>query len=172
MPIVLVRNLLKLAFSIFLFSVCSVAFAQPGENVESLQRQLRDIQNRLAEAQNRDDTFGKRVRSVGRQRTPKPEVIVEDVLTIRFYDLSDVFSVAPQYPAQVSTDFNARTNLLFPIAGNSQGGQFSGGGFGGGGGWSFQRTTITATTTATNQCSIRKGKRRKSCRCCETNRIA
>ncbi|MEM9410614.1 MAG: hypothetical protein AAGA30_05845, partial [Planctomycetota bacterium] len=57
---------------------------------------------------------------------------------IRFYDLSDVFSVAPQYPAQVSNDFNESSSLIFPIAGHSNGGQFlSGGGFGGGGGGVF-----------------------------------
>lgn len=124
--------------TLFLIFV-STASAQPGESVEDLKRQLRQMQGRINNLQSNEDPFGKRVRSVGRQRAPKNEPI-QDEFTIRFYDLSDVFSVAPQYPAQIATDFNNRTGNLFPIAGMTNGsrGQFmSGGGFGGGGGGLF-----------------------------------
>ncbi|MEM9413313.1 MAG: hypothetical protein AAGA30_19550, partial [Planctomycetota bacterium] len=74
-----------LQFSISCITAISASnvSAQPGESVESLQRQLQEIQSRIDDIQGQSDPFGKRVRSVGRQRTNKPEIIVEDVLTIR-----------------------------------------------------------------------------------------
>ena len=106
--------------------------AQP--DVEELQIQLQQIQNKIKGIQNSEDPFGKRVRSVGRQRAPKLEK-QEDELFIRFYDLSDIFTVAPQYPAMRSPESSRQLNI-FPIA-NSSSSQTSGGGFGGGGGGVF-----------------------------------
>lgn len=128
------RSLPVVFLAAILFS-SGESFAQPGENVDDLQRQLRQIQSRIESLQGNDDQFGKRVRSVGRQRTVRPDPVDEE-LTIRFYDLSDVFSVAPQYPAQVATDFYNQSGSIFPIAGSIAGSNhraMSGGGFGGGG---------------------------------------
>lgn len=110
--------------------------AQADGDIESLQRQLKQLQSKISNIQTDSDPFGNRVRSVGRQRTVKPEP-APDELVIRFYDLSDVFSIAPQYQAQTPTDFHSHSAPLFPIAVAGTSGRMSGGGFGGGGGGVF-----------------------------------
>ena len=120
----------------FLSSFCvSEIYGQPGEDLDELQRQMRQLQSRISNLQSNEDPFGKRVRSVGRQRSPKPDPVVDE-LNIRFYDLSDVFSVAPQYPAQIPKDFHRHSSQLFPVA-STRGSISGGGGFGGGGGGIF-----------------------------------
>ena len=119
------------------FSATAIS-AQSSENLDDLQRQLKQLKSKITDLQSANDPFGDRVRSVGRQRVVKPEPL-EDELVIRFYDLSDVFSVAPQYPAQTPDDFHSHISPLFPIAAGraTRRTMSASGGFGGGGGGVF-----------------------------------
>lgn len=124
------------AFLTYAFTqlICLHVCAQQGE-VAQLRNQLQQIQDQLSRlGEESSDPFGQRVRSVGRQRQSTPPPVEEDeVLQIRFYDLSDIFSVSPQYPARPPQDLASSSPLLFPTSSTSM----EGGGFGGGGGGVF-----------------------------------
>ena len=114
------------------------SFGQPGTELGQLQNQLQDLQSRIESMKREnhdDDPFGQRVRSVGRKRATPPPPPEDEALFVRFYDLSDVFSVAPQYPARATDEVFHPHGYLFPASQDSA--QASSGGFGGGGGGVF-----------------------------------
>ena len=111
------------------------------QNVEQLQKQMREIQRQLNRISDDENPFGedsgtnRRVKSVGSQRTRKPVVVPDDdELLIRLYDLSDIFVSSPNYPAQAPTDLGANGLLFRQGQSNFQSSSSGGGGFGGGGG--------------------------------------
>ena len=126
-------------FCIYLFSVSLILFclqlnaraqAQPGDQLSDLQSQLKRLQDKIEKIQSSEDPFDSRVRSVGRQRVQPPLPVSDTTLSIRFYDLSDIFSVSPQYPAVRPDEYSAFGQSFFPSSDSA----VSGGGFGGGGG--------------------------------------
>lgn len=134
-----IPSLLALGCLLSMFFATNLAFGQPADELSNLQLQLEQINTQIKAIQENkvadQDPFGQRVRSVGRQRTSAPPTMDDGTLTIRFYDLSDIFSVAPQYPARMQNDLVDSSADIFPIASSSGGS--SGGGFGGGGGGVF-----------------------------------
>lgn len=126
-----------LPFCLSFFVSAANVYGQPDELVQ-LEQQLEQIQKRIAEKKNsQNDSFGQRARAVGRQRLPSPPVQhVDDTLVIRFYDLSDLFSVSPQYPATIPKDFHGARTANEEIFESAKG-AMTGGGFGGGGGGVF-----------------------------------
>ena len=67
----------------------------------------------------------------------------EPVMVVRIYDLSDLFAMAPPYPATVSDDLGQEVRPLFPtlsegpFTGGAMGGMGGFGGMGGGGFYSL-----------------------------------
>jgi hypothetical protein len=100
---------------------------------EDLRRQIRALEGRLRQAET-EQSGDQRVTELGggtRARGREPEIIV------RMYDLSDLFTVAPPYPALQSGDLSGKARVLFPMpagdAATRGGGGASGmGGMGGG----------------------------------------
>lgn len=130
------RFLISLCSLWLIFAAANVLTAQPVDELDQLQSQLKQLQSRINSIQDKADPFGQRARSVGRQRVAPPTPKDDGTLIIRFYDLSDIFSVAPQYPARVPDDLVGSSGDIFPIA-SASGGSLGGGGFGGGGGGVF-----------------------------------
>ena len=106
------------------------ALAQPGptDSAEELRRQIRALEGKLRNAEERQDENA-RVTELGgtaRSRGRDPEMV------LRLYDLSDLFTVAPAYPATVSQDLGAPAPL-FPMPANAGRSGVTGmGGMGGG----------------------------------------
>jgi hypothetical protein len=97
------------------------------KQIESLNRQLESVQTERSDS---------RSTRIGPTRS-RPR---ESVLVLRLYDLSDLFAIAPSYPAEYPREFGQAARLVFPVAGEegkpsslaAMGG--TGGSFGGGGG--------------------------------------
>ena len=123
---------------ILLFSFLSpdALLAQPGgDDLETLRNQLKQIQGKLDAAQHDDDgVFSQRAPEIGRQRAIPRQPVDDDLMTIRFYDLSELFTVAPQYPARLPDDLSKLDPLVFSADNVAL---HAGGGFGGGGGGVF-----------------------------------
>ena len=121
-------------------SFCTQLSAQP-ESLSELRSQLEALQNRIDAAQSNGKMVGSiNAPTVGRRENVRAfQPTDRDTMTIRFYDLSKLFSVAPQYPARSTNDFQTASSSIFstdPAAFQSGGGR-GGGGFGGGGGGVF-----------------------------------
>ncbi|WP_425618448.1 hypothetical protein NA78x_002153 [Anatilimnocola sp. NA78] len=119
----------------------SYAFAQreaPGGDASALRAQLEKLQSQLRTIERADEARGK-VTEIGSSRGRLRDE-EEARLVVKVYDLSDLFTVAPSYPAYEPNELQ-RGELLpvFPHVGESaaQSGGFGGGGFGGGGGGMF-----------------------------------
>jgi hypothetical protein len=108
-------------FSVVMFCAlallcASTAWAQPGpgatDSAEEMRRQIRLLEGKLRNIE--DEQAGdSRVAELGgtsstRLRGREPDMVV------RLYDLSDLFTVAPSYPAVVSSDLGQEWSLLFP----------------------------------------------------------
>ena len=149
---------LRLAYITFAFLaacfLCDIrsAQAQPVQDqtdLQQMQQQLASLQSKIASLQQpaaepEHDAFrNNRVKSVGTHRRTQrePEPIIVDSMQIRLYDLSDIFTVSPQYPAVLPNDL-ASSGTMFQTSrghltsGIGQGG-FGGGGLGGGGGGGY-----------------------------------
>ncbi len=131
--------------AVFVLTSCFIshALAQPGGNdLKLLKAQMDRLQSQIQQLENdeQDPFGGDRVKSVGTQRKKvKPVPVYDDSLHIRLYDLSDIFSVAPHYPAAMPSDITGEARKVFANAtGNLVGGSgMGGGGFGGGGVFNF-----------------------------------
>ena len=139
----------------FVFMAASLTFetstsqAQPVQDhseLQQMQQQLASLQSKINSIQKTEadeDPFrNNRVKSVGTHRRTQrePEPVIVDSMQIRLYDLSDIFTVSPQYHAMLPNDL-ASPGTMFQASrghltsGIGQGGMSSGGGgFGGGGG--------------------------------------
>ena len=89
--------------------------------IQSLQQTLEGAQ----EARKADD----RVTELGAR--PRPAAGMEPAMVVRIYDLSDLFAMAPSYPATISGDLGQPERAMFS---SFTGGTFTGGGMGGFGG--------------------------------------
>ncbi|HUT92767.1 MAG TPA: hypothetical protein VMY37_24955 [Thermoguttaceae bacterium] len=89
--------------------------------IQSLQQALGDAQ----QARKADD----RVTELGGR--PRPAPGMEPAMVVRIYDLSDLFAMAPSYPATISGDLGQPERPMFS---SFTGGTLTGGGMGGFGG--------------------------------------
>ena len=121
-------------------SVCSPLLAQP-ESSSELRSQLETLKNRIDAAQNNGKVVGSiNAPTVGRRENVRVfQPTDHDTMTIRFYDLSKLFSVAPQYPARSTNDFQTASSSIFSTdsAAFRSGSGIGGGAMGGGGGGVF-----------------------------------
>jgi hypothetical protein len=102
----------------------SCAWAQPGGGeAQELRNLISALQQTLEEARGTDQADD-RVTELG--RPPRP-VGTEPAMVVRIYDLSDLFAMAPSYPATISADLGQPERSLFFTEGAYRGG----GGFGG-----------------------------------------
>jgi hypothetical protein len=100
------------------------------EEMQKLQRQIQTLQDALSRLEISSQEKA-RVIPLGSNRMPVEEK--EDVLVVRIYDLSDLFVVAPPYPA-ASPDNSGGQSLIFPNAFSELSGMMGMGGMGGMGG--------------------------------------
>ncbi len=115
----------------------STAWAQFGQaDVTQLRQQIDALQRQLAKIEAGPDANA-HVTQLGSKRasTREPE------LAVRIYDLSDLFAMAPAYPAKYFGGLGGGEQLVFPMpateyaAGRSRGMMGGMGGMGGGGGF-------------------------------------
>jgi hypothetical protein len=130
-----------LAGSFFFFAaVLSGSFSNaqeaPGGNADVIRAQLEKLTATLREIEQKNEQRGK-VTEIGSSRG-RARDIDEPRLVVKVYDLSDLFTVAPSYPAYEPTEL-IRTGELQPVFPQvpGGGGGSAAGGFGGGGGGLF-----------------------------------
>lgn len=114
---------------------CSSAQEVPGGNADVIRAQLEKLQSTLREIEQKNEQRGK-VTEIGSSRG-RARDIDEPRLLVKVYDLSDLFTVAPSYPAYEPTELIRSGELqpVFPqVPGAGGGGAAAAGGFGGGGG--------------------------------------
>ena len=104
--------------------------AQPGPSLsaEELREQIRALEGKLRNVEERQDENAPvtELGGTGRTRGRDPEMV------LRLYDLSDLFTVAPAYPAAVSQDFGSPAPLSSMPANVGRSGVTGMGGMGGG----------------------------------------
>ncbi|HEX5104058.1 MAG TPA: hypothetical protein VFV87_09625 [Pirellulaceae bacterium] len=110
------------------------ATAQPPPTA-ALRAQIEELQRQLDQAARRE-TQDSKVTEIGSSRG-RSHVEEEPRLVVRIYDLSDLYSIAPQYPAREPADLQDASRAVFPetelsAASPSGFGGMGGGGFGGG----------------------------------------
>ena len=95
-----------------------------GDQVQQMRQQLQSLQEKLSALES-GQPERPRVTQLGRTRAPAEEK--EPELVVRIYDLSDLFTVAPPYPAYRSSDlhvpgsFYARPDEpFFPVRDGSE----------------------------------------------------
>ncbi len=138
------RNLLVCLALLSTISGGQPCWAQPGNSGGQDQETLRQLRDQLQQLQNRLDrvpesNMGQRVKSIGSTTFPTTNVVPEQVLQLRLYDLSDLFVVSPHYPARFANLNSAsvasqNAGEYSHRGGGLGGGGLGGGGFGGGGG--------------------------------------
>lgn len=113
---------------------------------QQLRRQLEELQKKLDGLANDPFESNRRVTEIGSASRPKPREEELPRLVTRIYDLSDLFAVAPSYPARQPNLLGMDESVFFrdsDFAGRAAaggggmmggGGGMGGGGFGGGGG--------------------------------------
>jgi hypothetical protein len=120
-----------LAFCVLILLAAAPVHGQsnPAE-MQRLQRQIQSLQTELnrMEAGSQEKA---RVIPLGANRVPVEEK--EDMLIVRIYDLSDLFVVAPPYPA-TAPDNSGGESLIFPGTASEYSGMMGMGGMGGMGG--------------------------------------
>ena len=116
-------------------AICFLSFsargiAQPDrQDVDALRASIQALQSRLDELST-DDSSNRRVANLGKQPPPPPVQPVEDnALVLRYYDLSDVFGVAPKYPARWPKDFERTDEWTFAASQGTLASGFGGGAF-------------------------------------------
>ncbi|MBN2580829.1 MAG: hypothetical protein JXB10_17720 [Pirellulales bacterium] len=121
------------------FLTLSVLAAAPlwgqsrSDRIQDLQRQMQNLQEALDRLESGPQEKS-RITQLGTSRVPAAER--EEVLVVRVYDLSDLFVVAPPYPATYPNNTGGES-LIFPGAGSEYtgaGGMMGMGGMGGMGG--------------------------------------
>ena len=120
------------------FFVSPIAAQPDTQDVELLKLQLRQLQAQLDQISSEPakPELVQRVTSVGSQSSMRNKR--ENTLVMRVYDLSDLFTIAPQYPAQHPDDVDLESRVLFPNALAAQSSESGLGGMGGGlGGGTF-----------------------------------
>jgi len=132
------RGVMKFTSRLIL-AVCllpQAAHAQETTKANELRALLQAVQAKL-DALQVEEGLDQRVKTLGSK--PKVETPFR-ALVVRIYDVSDLFVVAPPYPAEKESDLVAARTPFFPVTQGSQsgvggfgGGGFGGGGFGGGG---------------------------------------
>ena len=114
----------------------SPAWGQGGNEMEALQQQLQALQDQLAKM-NGTSSNGGRVTQIGssasRGRDP--------VMSVRLYDVSDLFAMAPSYDATYGDSLGKEQPLMLPQMTGGAGG--AKGGFGGGGFFNVKPGTVT-----------------------------
>jgi len=121
----------------FLFSTCFAAVhrgavAQDSKS-DDVRRLLQLLQDKLGEEQSAPAApSNSKTTEIG-ALSQQPVVPKEPPLVVRVYDLSDLFAIAPAYPAIYQSDFSPAAAARFPIVSSqSEGAGFGGGGLGGG----------------------------------------
>lgn len=124
----------------------------PPGKADELRAQLEKLQSALRDIELRDEQRGK-VTEIGSSRgrvrdTDEPRLVV------KVYDLSDLFTVAPSYPAYEPTELTKGGDVqpVFPYVEGKDGGGSRGsgaGGFGGGGGGLFVVPNMIPSMPAT-----------------------
>ena len=91
----------------------TVVPAQTDEHrIREIQDAINQLQNQLAAIHPpKNVAVDKRVRSLGIAQ--KQSVTPDSSLRLKFYDLSDLFSVSPQYPAVTPDELGAEQRLIF-----------------------------------------------------------
>ena len=153
------RSLVRACFLVLPFLLPSHLVAQQDsdDSYADLKRQIGELQAKLDKATTKkqsNDAFAKdgRVRDVGRQiiRRRTQEDNNDIALQIRLYDLSDLFAVSPNYPAQLPNELEPGSSLFADSPAQhrgSGGGGFGGGGAGGGGVFCYAPTATRPTPT-------------------------
>ncbi len=122
------------AITLAIAALNSACQAQPDRaEIEELSRTVRQLQDRLSQMNELGDSkSSQRVTSIGtRQSDPYGRAQAQS--EVQFYDLSDIFGIAPQYPVQLIDEMDL--SAVFPHdLSNRGGGGMGGGGMGGGGG--------------------------------------
>lgn len=111
----------------------SSALLAQGESPEArqLQSQLEELQHRLDQLRAREGA-NRNVTEIGSSRG-RTRNDGEPRLIVRIYDLADLFSIAPSYPAREATELQDTGKLVFPeTAGADGAGAAAVGGIGGG----------------------------------------
>ena len=131
------RHSLALVFGIILAAAPSAALSQAeSEEARALRAQLEVIQKQLSDL-SRKEAADHKFTEIG-SSTSRTRAGEEAPRVVRIYDLSDLYAVAPPYPAREPTDLIDAARGIFPevtVEASSQGGLGGGfGGLGGGGG--------------------------------------
>ena len=135
-------RILKLAALMCLLPcLTNLVAAQPTQDMEQLQAEMKAIMNKMEKMSNEQDPFvdqkaNSRVKSVGSHKSKKkvrPRVDDYEML-IQLYDLSDIFVVSPNYPAVLPNELAQSGRIFSQTNASFQSGGFGGGGQGGGGG--------------------------------------
>ncbi|HUE73031.1 MAG TPA: hypothetical protein VMP01_19255 [Pirellulaceae bacterium] len=138
------RRTLALVIAVLLAAAPAAAFAQAEpDQAAALRAQLEAIQKQLVDLSRKeaaDHKFTEIGSSTSRTRTGEDAPRV-----VRIYDLSDLYAIAPPYPAQEPADLVDATRSIFPEVKveASAGAGLGGGGFGGGGGVFAVPSTIS-----------------------------
>jgi hypothetical protein len=118
-------------FGGIVFLVAGTALAQTGaESIEAIREQIQALQEHL-DAMEAKAATSKKVARLGSTSAKKGE----PRRVQRVYDLSDLFSIAPNYAAHLGNSLALEDRLVFsnPLADSDQTMSAAGGGFGGGG---------------------------------------
>ena len=139
-------------------SIWSLALPLAAQTQQQLQRQLEEIQRKLDSLPTGDPAEPNRhVTEIGASRARLKEEYLPRTVT-RIYDVSDMFAVAPSYPAQQPSLTGAEESVFYwtdnqhglSTRGMSGGGM-GGGGMGGGGGFFAVPSSISTQHDTLNQ---------------------
>lgn len=121
----------------FASSATLIAQESPPGKANELRAQLEKLQSALREVELKDEQRGK-VTEIGSSRGRLRETD-EPRLVVKVYDLSDLFTVAPTYPAYEPLELlrASEPQPVFPHMEGAASNRSSGAGFGGGGGGLF-----------------------------------
>jgi hypothetical protein len=127
-----------LTCSSLFFPFGTSAQESPPGKANDLREQLEKLQNELRAIELKDEQRGK-VTEIGSSRGGRLRNDDEPRLVVKVYDLSDLFTIAPSYPAYEPRElFHGAPTPVFPyVAEGGASGAVGGGGFGGGGGGLF-----------------------------------
>jgi hypothetical protein len=131
---------MRILLGLLLITCCGIQAAIAQEATpQQLRRQLEELQKKLDGLANDPFESNRRVTEIGSASRPKPREEELPRLVTRIYDLSDLFAVAPSYPARQPNLLGADEGVFFrdpDFAGRAAaggGGMMGGGGMGGGG---------------------------------------
>ena len=112
-------------------------WAQPDRlDVEAIRKSIQQLQSQLDQITK--EPADQRVTNLGKQAPDQPVRPPNDeTLVLRYYDLSDLFGVAPSYPSRLPRDFEESGGLTFESSRETYGGG------GGGGAFSIPETSVS-----------------------------